>query len=227
MSSVPPPPNVPPPPPPGGPERYSGSSPDAGAALSYGWKKFTENVGPLLVVILIPVAVQVVLNLIGQVVIQSWPAAVAFGVLGTLANLMLAIGIFNAGLMLTSGQRLDVGRAFSTDRWGEWIGFSFLFGLFVGIGALACGIGALIVIAFWGLAPYYFLDQRMGIGQAFGASLAKTRATSGLPLALGLVALVGVLGVIACYIGLFVTMPVAYVGAAFLYRVANNQPVAP
>jgi uncharacterized membrane protein len=230
MSNVPPPPDVPPPPPPpdaGSGGYVGGQSPDAGAALSYGWKKFQENVGPLLAVILIPVAVQIVLNVIGQVIIRNAFGIAVFGILGTLLNLMLAIGIFNAGLMITSGQRVDVGKAFSTDRWGEWIVFSFLFGLFVGIGAIFCLIGALVVIAFWGLAPYYFLDQRAGIGEAFTRSFAKTREVSGLPLALGLTALVGVLGVIACYIGLFVTMPIAYTGAAYLYRRVNAQPVAP
>jgi uncharacterized membrane protein len=226
MSSVPPPPDVPPPGPPPSRPPTGGSSPDAGAALSYGWKKFQQHVGPLLLIILIPIAVQIVINLIGQFVLEGVFGIVFLSVVGTLLNLMLAIGIFNAGLMITAGQVPDVAKAFSTDRWGEWIVFSFVFGLFVGVGALFCGVGALVVIAFWGLAPFYFLDQGMGLGEAFRASLAKTRSTSGLPLALALTALVGVLGVIACYIGVFVTMPIAYVGCAYLYRVANNQPVA-
>jgi hypothetical protein len=218
--------DVPPPPPPPAVPPIGGATPDAGAALSYGWKKFTENVGPLLAIILLPVAAQIVLGLIGQLT-RSVPAIFLLNAVSYVISLMLAIGIFNAGLMVTSGQQLDVGKAFSTDRWGEWILFSFVFGLFVGVGALFCGVGALVVIAFWGLAPYYFLDQRNSLGDAFSAALAKSRSTQGLPLALALVALVGVLGVIACGIGLLVTMPVAYVGSAFLYRVVNAQPVTP
>lgn len=221
MSSVPPPPQPPANVPPTG-----GASPDAGAALSYGWKKFQENVGGLLAVILIPLVAQLILSAVGAVfdsiVMQLLLSAVSYVV-----SLMLAIGIFNAALMITSGQRVDVGQAFSSDRWGEWILFSFVFGLMVGIGVLFCLVGALVVLAFFGLAPYYFLDQRMGLGDSLSASLEKTRSTSGLPIAIALTVLVGALGVILCIIGLFVTMPIAYVGVAFLYRHVNNQPVAP
>ncbi|MGH8977209.1 MAG: hypothetical protein ACRDV7_03965 [Acidimicrobiia bacterium] len=221
MSSVPPPPQPPANVPPTG-----GASPDAGAALAYGWKKFQENVGGLLAVILIPLVAQLILSAVGAVfdsiVMQLLLSAVSYVV-----SLMLAIGIFNAALMITSGQRVDVGQAFSSDRWGEWILFSFVFGLMVGIGVLFCLVGALVVLAFFGLAPYYFLDQRMGLGDSLSASLEKTRSTSGLPMAIALTVLVGALGVILCIIGLFVTMPIAYVGVAFLYRHVNNQPVAP
>jgi uncharacterized membrane protein len=221
MSSVPPPPEPPANIPPTG-----GASPDAGAALSYGWKKFQENVGGLLAVILIPLAVQLVISIIGQF-LGNWFLSLLLSAVSYVVSLMLAIGIFNAALMITAGQPVDVGKAFSSDRWGEWILFSFVFGLMVGVGVLFCLVGALVVLAFFGLAPYYFLDQRMGLGDALSASLEKTRSTAGLPIAIALTALVGALGVIICIIGLFVTMPIAYVGVAFLYRRVNNQPVAP
>jgi uncharacterized membrane protein len=129
--------------------------------------------------------------------------------------------------MVTRGEPVDIGRAFSSDRWGEWIVFSFLFGLFVVVGAVFCLIGALVVLAFWGLAPYYFIDQRTGVGEAFSRSFEKTRATPGLPLAIALTALVGWIGVILCGIGALITMPIGYVGVAYLYRRVNGQVVAP
>jgi uncharacterized membrane protein len=55
------------------------------------------------------------------------------------------------------------------------------------------------------------------------ASSRATSAINGLRVNLALVALIGVAGVIACFVGVLVTMPIAYVGAAYLYRVANNQ----
>ena len=68
MTDLPPPPYQPPP---FGAQPPGGGSPDVGAALSYGWKKFQENVGPLLAVVLIPVAVQVVLSIISRSVVNS------------------------------------------------------------------------------------------------------------------------------------------------------------
>lgn len=207
-------------PPPGAP------SPGAGRALSYGWARFQENAGVIVGVILLPVVAQLVLVLIGRAVVQGFAGILVVQALGYLVALVAAIGIFNVGLMVTAGETPDLGRAFSSDRWPEWIGFSFVFALLVGIGALFFGIGALVVIAFFGLAPFFFIDRQMSLGDALNASLETTRATPGLPLALALTALVGWLGVLACLVGVLVTMPVAYVGAAFLYRHATKQPVA-
>ena len=226
MSDAPPPPPPPPPPssfgspPPGG-------SADVGAALSYGWKKFGQYAGVLIAVIVIPFGVQLLVNLIGYAVVRGFFGIYLFSIIGLVIGAALNIGIFNTALMVTAGETPTVGKAFTTDRWGEWILFAIVFQLFVGFGAIFCGVGALLVLAFFGLAPYYFLDQNMSLGDAFSASLAATRGRSGLPLAIAITALVGVAGFIACYIGALVTLPLAYVGVGFLYRYANNQPAAP
>ena len=217
--------DVPPPPSSGVPP--SGSpAPDAGAALSYGWEQFKRYAGPLIAIIVLPALLQIVLSAIGQFAVRGFAGFFVFWVLSLLVGFLAQLGIFNAGLMVTRGEAPDLGRAFTTDRWGGWFAFAFVFGLMVGVGALFCGVGALVVIAFFGLAPYYFIDQRMGLGDALSRSLETTRSTAGLPLALGLTALVGMLGFVACYVGLLVTLPIAYVGSAFLYRRAIGEEVA-
>jgi hypothetical protein len=157
------PPPVPPPagPPPGAP------APDAGSALSYGWAKFQENVMTVLGVILLPVVVQFVLVFVGRAVVQGFVGILVFQALSYLVSLVAAIGIFNVGLMVTAGETPDLGRAFTSDRWPEWMAFAFVFGLLVAVGALFCGIGALVVIAFFGLAPFFFIDKQMSLGAAY------------------------------------------------------------
>ncbi len=218
--------DVPPPPPPsqfGSPP--PASSPDVGAALSYGWKKFQSNVGPLIIAVLIPVAAQIVLSLIGQFVIRSIFASLLFSALSLVVGAVAGIGIFRVALQITAGEPADIGKAFTYDRWGEWIGFSIVFGLMVGIGLALCIIPGLLVLAFFGLAPFYFLDGRMSFGDSFSA--ARNAASSkGLALPVLLAVIVGVLGVIACFVGLLVTEPIAYVAVAFLYRYAVGQQVA-
>jgi uncharacterized membrane protein len=211
---------------PGGGYGAAPSTVDVGPALSYGWNKFTSNFGPVLLIVLIPIGVQIVLSIISRVLVHSLGGVLVFWVISEVISLMLAIGIFNAGLMVTAGEAPEVGKAFSSDRWGEWILFALVWGIMVGIGLLLCGVGALVVIAIWGLAPFYFIDQRMSLGEALSASSRTTSQVPGIRVALALTALVGVAGIIACGVGVLATMPTAYIAAAYLYRVANHQPVA-
>lgn len=220
MSSVPPPPNVPPP----GPPPVSGGTPDIGAALSYGFNKYFGNVVPVLAVVLLPVLVQLIIGAIGQFVFKSFIAVLLLNVVSWIVSAVAAYGIFNISLMITRGEQADVGRAFTSDRWGEWFVFSIVWGLIVGIGFLLCIIPGILALTFLGLAPYYFIDKRMSLGDAFSAAFDTAKRGYALPTIVAIV--VGVLGVIACGIGVLVTAPAAYIAVAYLYRHANQQPIA-
>ena len=54
----------------------------------------------------------------------------------------------------------------------------------------------------------------------------KAVSSKGLFFPILLSIVVGALGFIACFIGAFVTLPVAYIAVAYLYRYAAGQPVA-
>ena len=76
--------------------------------------------------------------------------------------------------MITAGEPADIGKAFDYDRWGEWILFSIVFGLMVGVGLVLCIIPGLFLLAFFGLAPFYFIDGNMSLGEALTASREAT-----------------------------------------------------
>jgi uncharacterized membrane protein len=219
--------DLPPPPPPSpyGAPQPAGGGPDAGAAISYGWKKFQENVGPMLIVVLIPVAAQLVLSIIGQAAIHSLAGAAVFQIIGIVVSAVAGLGLYRMALMITAGETATVGKAFEYDRWGEWIVFSVVFGLMVGIGLVLCIIPGLFVLAFFGLAPFYFIDGRLSLGDALRASREAVQS-KGLAFAVLLSIIVGVLGLIACIVGVFVTEAIAYIAVAYLYRYATGQPVA-
>jgi len=221
----PPPPPSPPPPPPWNPPPGGGPAPSAGTALSYGWQKFQQNVGPLLVAILIPILVQLVLSAIARAVNSSWPVGIVFEIISIALSAAAGIGIYRVALQITAGEPADVGKAFTYDRWGEWIVFSVIFGLMVGVGLVLCIVPGLLVLAFFGLAPYFFLDKGMTLGEALTASRMAVRM-KGLAFPVLLSIIVGILGLIVCIVGVFVTEPIAYVAVAFLYRYAAGQPVA-
>jgi uncharacterized membrane protein len=181
-------------------------------------------VGPLIIAVLIPIFVQLVLSFIGRAV-NSTAGEVVLEIIGVVLSAVAGIGIYRVALQITAGEPADIGKAFDYDRWGEWILFSIVFGLMVGIGLALCIIPGLLVLAFFGLAPYFFLDKRMSLGEALTASRMSVR-TKGLAFPILLSIIVGVLGLILCCVGVLITQPIAYIAVAFLYRYAAGQSVA-
>jgi uncharacterized membrane protein len=202
------------------------ATPHAGAALSYGWSRFKESWQPLVAIVALPAIVEIVFSIVSPFALRASIVVWALiQVASVVVSAVASLGIYRSALMITAGEPVDFGRAFQYDRWGEWIVFSFVFGVMVVVGLIACVIPGLLVLAFFGLAPYYFIDQRMSLGDALSASRAATRDKDlGFPVLLSIV--VGVLGAIACLVGLVVTLPVSYIALAFLYRSAQGQPVA-
>ncbi|MFM8236976.1 MAG: hypothetical protein ACKOBG_04350 [Actinomycetota bacterium] len=219
MSDVPPP---PPPPPPGASPAPSGA--DAGSALSYGFKKFQASAGVLIIAMIIPIVASIAVSLGGAIFKGSIGGAIV-QILAWVASTMGAIGVWRVALMITAGETPDLGRAYQYDRWGEWLAFSFVFGVIVAVGFFLCIIPGLLAMAFLGLAPLYFIDGRRSVGEALTASREAASARR-LALPVFLVTIVGPLGILLCFVGVFVTMPVSYVGLAFLYRNAIGQSVA-
>ena len=127
---------------------------------AYGWKKFTEYPGPLILIVLIIAVV----NLIGfglRFATDSFFVGLVLVILFYIVGQILTIGIINASLMVTRGETPDLGKAFSTDHLGPFIVGSILYGIIVGIGLILCiipGIIAAIMLAFYG---FYILDQGM------------------------------------------------------------------
>jgi uncharacterized membrane protein len=216
--------DVPPPPPYGAvPPGYG--SPSVGTALSYGFNKYFANLGPVLAVIAIAIVAQLIVQVI-ELGVSSVLGRLLFSIIGLVVGAVVSLGIYKMSLMITTGTTPSVGEAFTYDRWGEWIGFSIVYGLMVGIGLALCIIPGLFVLAFFGMAPYFFIDRGMSLGDALKASQqAATSRSYALPVIISII--VGAAGLIACGIGVFVTAPAAYIAVAFLYRNASGQPVAP
>jgi uncharacterized membrane protein len=215
----------PPPPPPYGSGPPGAGNPDVGSALSYGFNKYFANIGPMLAVIFIPVLAQIVLSIFGNFVVRGFFGIFLFQIISWVIGAIAGLGIYNMTLQITAGQTPDIGKAFTSDRWGEWFVFSLVFGLMVGIGLLLCVIPGLFVLAFFGMAPFFFLDRGMSLGDSLTAS--REAASRGYALPVILAIIVGLLGIIACGIGVLVTAPAAYLAVAFLYRGATNQVAAP
>jgi uncharacterized membrane protein len=216
MSNVPPPPGVP-----GQPQL------DVGDAVGYAWKKFQQYAGPLILIVLIVVVV----NLIGAVLrftIDSFIVGALVAVLFWIVGQIVTIGVINASLMVTRGETPEPGKAFSTQYLGPFIIGSILYGLIVLIGLILCiipGILAAFMLSFYG---FYILDRGLSATDALTASFNMVKDNFGKVFLVILVAFViNFIGAILCGIGLLVTAPICWIILAYAYRKLNNEPVAP
>ncbi|WP_395657161.1 hypothetical protein [Nocardioides sp.] len=246
-----------PPPPPAPP---GGGNPGAngysvGNAFSYGWNKFTANIGQILIAVLILVAViiffQVVGFFIGRAVacdpkveftdngiktedcggifvaqnIVSW----LFSLLTWIISMIIGAGIVRAALDITDGRQLEGTSILKPHKLGDVILASVLIGIATFVGFILCVIPGLLVAFFTSYTLYFLMDrQELGAIDAIKASFEFTKNNAGNVILWFLISLVAwFVGALLCGIGLIVALPVVLIGTAYTYKTLSNQPVAP
>lgn len=209
---------------------YQPSAPgglSVGAAFSYGWQKFSQNAGPLIVVTLLVWAAGVVINVVGRA-FDSVLGQLIISVLAFVITQVMTRGLVRAALTIVNGGRPDPGTAFSFDNIGPYLVGSILFGLAVGVGLILCVIPGLIIGALLGFWAFACVEQDLDGVSALRRSLELTRANFGQVILFGLAYIgVNLIGALLCGIGLLVTIPLSYVAAAHFYRQLSGTPVAP
>jgi uncharacterized membrane protein len=254
MSDVPPPPPPTPPaqPPVPGPPPGGGAQPfDVGAAFSWGWKKLQENIGPILIAMLIYVVVIAVVEfvayfILGGILISSasidpntgqisggsgliaglFFAALVSGV-GIVLFAFLQAAIVRGGLMIADGQRLQVGQMFNFENFGTVFLAALIVAALTVVGVFLCYIGAIAVAIFTPFYMFFVIDKGAGPWESVVASFneVKNHFGSVFLLLLALYA-VNFLGALLCGIGLIVTLPLTFLALTFAYRRLQGDPIA-
>jgi len=252
---------VPPPPPPasGGyppppPGYYPPSGPGVsdfsiGSAFSWGWKKFRENLGPLVLVALVIVGVLIVLAIVRVGVISGGDAAVdpvtgdvenpglfgtalvfsvLLGLVQFVVSVVVSAGIVNGALQITQGRPLELGAMFRGFSVLQLVIASILTGLLTFVGLLACLVGAIVVAFFLSFTTYFIVDEGQSAIDAIKSSFNFTKSNAG-DLVLLFLSIIGanIVGACLCGVGLLITIPVTILAQAYAYRSLRHQPVAP
>jgi uncharacterized membrane protein len=246
-----------PPPPPGGPGGVPvGGGPESysvGNAVSYGWNKFKDNAGTLVLLTLAVVVAVVIVQLITQGISGalvgspemtvdpetgaltrtgggSGAAALilslVFSALTFGVQLAIQAAVINGSLQLTRGQPLSVGNALAGINWAQVLLTAVLVAVGAAIGLVLCILPGLIWIFLTSYSLYYVIDRGMGAVDAIKASIDMVRNNIG-PLLLFWLASVAItiLGACACGVGLLVAIPVVILAQAYTFRTFNNDPV--
>jgi uncharacterized membrane protein len=236
MSDTPPPP-PPPPPPPGGAmpppppvgPAPAGSGIPVGAAFSWGWNKFTQDVGPWILIALVLLGINIVVAVIRFAAANSggFFVQLILGAVGLVVGYIAWYGLVNASLQVTEGQRADVGRAWNLDKFGNFFLTALLEGIIVGVGFILCVIPGIIFGILLFFAPFFAIDKNMKPVDALKASWAITTKNFGNVFVFLLAALgVYILGFLVCFVGILVAGPVVLLAGAYAYKTLTNQPIS-
>ena len=230
-------------PPPGGPYEgpyaAAGDQWSVGNALGYGWRKFTQNVGSILLFTLVLLLGSIVLGIVGSIIdravfgtpddgfFSQSTHTVFSSLLGFVGQAFFGAAVVRAALDLTEGRGLNIGDVFRRINFGTVVVLAVLVAIIETIGFILLVIPGLVAILFLYFATYFLLDRDLGPVDAIKASFGLVGHDLGKALVWAVVAfLVSIVGVCACFVGLLVTIPVATIGTAYTYKKLTGQPVA-
>lgn len=196
-------------------------------ALSVGWEAFKARVGFFIGLLLLFGVLTVIPQMVLQSIEEVW-LAVVLAIVFQIFQYFLTIGLIKISLDIVDGGQPELSDLFSGGSiLLPYVLSSLLYGIIVAIGMLLLivpGVIASLIFVFYG---YVIIDKGLGPIEALKASAAITKGARwqilGFMLVIGLLILVGAL---LLGLGLFVTVPVAFVAIAFAYRQLSNQTPA-
>lgn len=226
------------PPPPAGYPQAALSQVSVADAFTYGWNKFTENVGVILLAALTYAAAFVVLGIIAFTILVGTAAAttdaygnlssggafgfgfgmVVFIALAVVLGALVQAGIIRGSLVATHGRRLAYEDFFRFDNLGTVILTAVLVGLATALLSITV-VGGIIFAFFAQFALFFVIDRRLGAIDAIGASFRMVWANLATVVLLSIgVYIAEFIGSLLLGIGLLVALPVAMIASAFVYR---------
>ncbi len=237
----------PPPPAPG--EQW-----DLGSALSYGWQKFTDNLAQVLFGVLVLVGIFIVAGAIafGFIALLTTNAsctvdnstgalscddgsgwiwrlivnAIAIGFLYVVGQIVGA-GIIRGVLGITEGRTFQVSEMFKTEGIGPVVVASLIVGVATTIGYALCYVPGVVIAFLTSYTLFFVIDKGLAPIDAIRASFELIKDNLGNAILWYIVGgLVAVAGVIACGVGLLVTIPVVVIGTAYTYKKFTGARVA-
>ena len=211
-----------------------GAAVGVGPAFSWGWTKFTQNFGIIVLGGLFYVVVVAAVQLIGRpfygddIDFRYFFASFVFGVISFVASAFLQAGIIRGSLQIARGQKPTLATMFT----GEYLGQILLAGLLVGImvafGFLLLIIPGLIALFYTQFTYWFIVERGVPAVDAIKASAGLINRHVGTMIGFFFASLLAyIIGAILCGIGLLVAIPVVILAQAYMYRTLQGEAIAP
>jgi len=207
---------------------------DAGYALTCAWHYFKHNV-PLLI---LSYAIIFGASIVGSAVQEGITAvanqldsplflfaSIGWSIVSSVVQGWLTLGMIRICFAVVRAQPTEIGMIFSGGPWLlRYIGASILFGIAVFVGFLLLVIpGIYFLVTYWSYV-FFIVDRDVGVFEAFQLAGEYGSGNRLNALVLGLIAFgLSVLGFLACFVGLLVTVPLATLMATTAYLMMTGQ----
>ncbi len=222
-----------------------------GNAFSYAFKKFQDNLLPLILITLIIVVGAAVIQVIGNFISAAavpdltynfdtgkyegggggffgiaMILSFLFGALSFVFNLVIQAGIIKGSLALTRGQKIDIGSAFSGINWAQVVIASLIIGVLTFVGLILCILPGILVIFFTSYTLYFVIDRNQDAMTAIKSSFALVKDNFGVLILFFLASLAAyIVGACLCGVGLLAAIPIVVIAQAYTFRTLSNDPV--
>jgi uncharacterized membrane protein len=198
-------------------------------ALSGGWDRFKDNVGLLVLVLIVWFGVSIGIGLLYTFAAEANAGiGSVMWVVSWAVNIVLQMGLLRITLRLIDRAPTSIGDLLVLDSaFWAFLGASILFGVMLVIGLLLFIIPGIIVGVIFGYFSYAIVDQNEGVMDSFKVSAAITKGSRWHIFGFGIVLfLFNMLGFIT-FIGWLITLPVSTLAAASVYRsLAGPSPAS-
>ncbi len=243
-------------PPPTGPGSFSsqptGEPFSVGAAVRYGWTKFKDNAGALIVAMIILFAITAIVEGIGSTLTSAaggtslfditdtgnGPSfSTNFGITGqlvgfvaslvsTAVSFVISAGIIRGALDITEGRKFSLSEAFGKLDYAKVIITSIIVSVLVTIGLLLFVLPGIVVAFLTIFALYFVVDDGTEPVASIKGSYRLVKDNIGDVLVLFIASIgIAILGAIACLVGLLVAIPVIQIAWAYAYKRLRGEPV--
>jgi uncharacterized membrane protein len=221
-----PPPGTPPPPPPGD---WATPARDfhIGDAISYGWTAYWQNVGPMLLLALVVVGVNLLIGALGSAN-DSVVGVIALQILNLVVGIIVGMGLIRASLAVCRGEQPRVDMLLQTQGFVPYFAASILVGIGTVVGFVLLIVPGIILAIMWHFFGYVIVENPdTSPVDAMRRSAEITRGYRWQIFGLGLLlVLINIGGALACGVGLIFTYGITSITVAYAYRTLSGQSVS-
>lgn len=207
-------------------------------SVSFGWRTFKARPWFLIGIMALLLLIGMVINGLENAIVHGaeavfGPQAIAVGIVGLIAGL----ASIAASMLMELGRTVFFLRAHDTvgsltvrDLWQPehfwpYFGASVLFGIMVVVGLILLIVPGIILGIIFGFSTYLVADKGLMPIEAFKESACMTKGNRWDLFLLGLALFgINILGALALFVGLFVSLPVSVLAMVHAYRVLDGMP---